>query len=249
MCVEVECAAQVAACEADPACAGWLSCASACPASTPDGDADPTCEAGCPLEGSTAGAKARDALLFCKHEGPAAAACATCGHSPSTLPPQDCAESMDPNVCYACEDERCCETYEAYAAEPEAVALKDCVVACDPTLDYEAYTACKFACYDAHPEGLLLYSRRIGCVFTLCDDECASAPVDPCVACVNASCAAFTAACHDVVECFLLEECLVPCDPGDDACMAPCYQAYGAGAEALSDKLNCAIVSCAGACG
>lgn len=248
VCVEVECAAQIAACDADPTCAAWRACASACPPATPDGDAEPACEAACPLEGSSAGEKARDALLFCKHEGPAATACAACGHSPSVLPPQGCEVSTDPNPCYACEDDNCCETYAAYAADPEAVAIHQCLVACDPDLDYEAYAACSFACFDAHPGGLELYARRAGCVYTLCDDECSDEPVSPCVACYHQACAPYIVACHDSVSCFLLEQCLIPCDPDDAACWDACYQAYGDGDELLSDTINCGLVHCAAEC-
>lgn len=246
-CVATECTVPLAACAGDPDCADWLECANACPAAEPDGDADPACEDACPISDSTAAEKARDNVLYCKRVGAGAEVCPTCGHIKAENPwlNQTCSGSMDPNPCYACEDTNCCESYVQYAANPEAVIIKDCILAC-PVDDDD----CSYQCLLDHPDGVEDWGIRVGCLATYCfdDDACGEVPLDACVECANQNCADVMMACNEDPECFLIAECI-----GRSTCVGDCIQQcindHPTAEDTFIQYSICAVNECGEVCG
>ncbi|WP_437715761.1 hypothetical protein WMF45_04650 [Sorangium sp. So ce448] len=252
-CVEqTACLSQVNACAADPGCAAYLDCLDACPLG-PGGDADIACEQACPPVTGSLGQSAKQAFIDCRLAGPGAE-CAGCGQIPAPTDPdfdQTCSPSTDPNTCYKCEDERCCETYQACKDDQDCQDLVTCVKACAEDPDDAAFSPCESACYQAHAAGYVAYSHRMACMQYFCfdDDACGNEPLDPCVKCQNLHCADEMAACQHEIECALLDNCKVPCDVGDQACLMECDAMFPDAVATHEAGLDCALAHCEIACG
>ena len=246
-CIEDACASWISACESDPECATWLTCDRACPPAAPDGDADPTCEAACPLPGGSVGQKAVDDLLFCKQKGDGLT-CTTCGWTAGecALLEQTCPDTTNDNPCYECEDDKCCETYAAYAANPEAVALKACFLEqCD--LDDDE---CWYQCLFAHPDGVADWGAREACFTVHCGDPsaCGNEPKSECQACVDANCGCLGAACFEDAECYMLAMCIGRDACVDQACFDDCFAEYPGAVETFEAYGTCGFHECQDLC-
>jgi len=158
---------------------------------------------------------------------------------------QQCEDSNDPNPCYRCEDIHCCETFAAYKANPEAVSIRECILACDVGDD-----DCSFQCLLDHPLGIVDWGQRLTCVLVFCaePEACGAGPLDPCVECVTENCADEEMACASNASCFLLESCI-----GNSACVGECIhecvETYPQGQEAFEISATCSIDACANVCG
>jgi hypothetical protein len=243
-CIETQCPFEVNACEGDPECADWLSCVNRCPPHASDSDADPACEVACPIAQSSTAERAKKALETCRLQGEGATGCPTCEHVQSGHPllNQQCPKSKETNGCYICEDEHCCETFAAYFANPEAVATKECILACHDD-------QCEYQCLLDHPEGVRDWGRRITCVLTFCStaDTCLDVPPDPCIPCLNNACAEAQMQCAEDPACFLIEQCI-----GRDSCLnecvGECADSYPSGKERYFQSTACYLTYCAEEC-
>ncbi|WP_437725702.1 hypothetical protein [Sorangium sp. So ce861] len=247
--VETACVSQVNACAADPGCAAYLDCLDACPLG-PDGDADVACERACPPVSGSAGQSAQQAFIDCRASGPGAR-CAGCGQLPAATDPdfnQTCPPSMEENKCYKCEDERCCETYQACRDDQDCQDLVACIKACPGGADYPP---CEGQCYQDHAAGYERYGHRVACMEHFCfdDDACGDEPLHPCVECQILHCADEMAACHHDLQCALLESCQVQCESADQACLTACEETFPTAVETHNARLGCALAHCLPACG
>jgi hypothetical protein len=244
-CVDAQCAAELTACKSEQECATYLGCLLECPTGA-DGNVDPACEEACPDPTSTAAVTARSQLTVCREVGPGATQCPACGveqEGPScSLVTATCPASAETEPCSKCEDESCCETYAAYAANPEAVALKECLVGC---LGIEP--DCEQTCGAQHPDGIADWAARSVCLFHHCLDECLDVPPEPCEKCLYGDCIDSFCASQSTTEGWLLSACFATCE-GDAACEADCVDQYPEAYEGAQEFLACGSVLCGESC-
>lgn len=246
-CVHDACAAVIAACGGDPECAAYVSCLDGCGLNA-DGNVDEACEQACPRGSGTTAQQAIDELTICRNTGPGAS-CSACvatgtGGGPGILN-QSCPGSDDPNPCYECEDEHCCETYAAYEVVPEAVAYKECLLDCLNG----GNQGCELQCFEQHPDGLTQWAPRHACLMVYCttEDTCGEIPLSSCEICVNDHCAeSFVALLADPAG-YLLWACTADC--ADAACWDTCEATYPSAAPRLESFSACAINQCNAECG
>lgn len=248
-CALTNCARERGLCDAEPSCVAHAKCAEACPADA-RGLLDAACLAQCPLVEESGGARVRAAYDSCL-VGRGMSACDTC---PLTkLPPsverilsQQCQPSTETNACYACEDERCCETYQACVDEPECKQeLQPCLVAC------KSDKRCAAACYASHPGGVQTWARRQSCLVANCKTECGE-PADACVACViDGPCRETEVRCDSDEGCFLIRACIdATCPDVTDACVQTCKKSASEVSGRFFDEfVSCALLSCSDVCG
>lgn len=247
-CVRDACSTQVDGCLADPECPAYLECLDACPV-TETGDVDPSCQSACPRGNGTESLRAAAAIDACRDPGPGAD-CEACGVRDRTGVPdlpelhQTCPASGDPNACFVCQDESCCDTIAACSAEPDCLAYKECIRT--DTGDNPLYD-----CGLAHPQGLELFAPGYVCAEYHCAIEtpgCTKAERDACFTCLYDVCGKEWAALTRFPEGFLLGWCIGACDVGDTACDDACYDLYpGARDEALQLG-ECLLAGCTGEC-
>lgn len=248
-CVRDACATQIDACLADPECPSYLDCLDACPA-TEAGDADPACQASCPRGSGTESLRAVAAIDACRDPG-AGADCAACGIADRTAVPdfselnQSCGPSSDPTVCGACQDQSCCDSLAACAAEPACVAYKDCVRGGGAAELYE--------CALAHRQGIAVAAPGYVCAEYHCavgtdmTGQCDPSARDACFTCMFDVCGKEWAALYRTENGFLASWCGSACD-GDTACSQACLDLYP-GSEAASLQLaECLLAGCDGIC-
>jgi hypothetical protein len=242
VCFAQNCASQRDACAGDPDCASYLTCLEACEAEPKDGPPDAACAGACQAPEGTAARAAYDNLDYCRTQGDGAKLCETCGFEPPQG--QDCAPSTDPNPCYACEDENCCESYEAYAANPEAKAIYDCILTCTQP----PYAPCQEQCVLDHPDGAADWGARLGCNTVHCSDTstCGEVPLDACLTCVYGKCGDPYQACSADAECFRIMLCTAACP---DECAGECAAEHPDAAELYNDFALCAKNECLDVCG
>jgi len=248
-CVVSGCGPQRQVCDSEPSCAAHSGCADKCTA-MPDGTIDAACLAACPGGDNAVASKSRAAYDACITTTglPACSACpASVGAAPSAddVLAQKCGTSTDPNTCFKCEDERCCNTYAACDAEPECkVQLEGCLKACGA----DGTAACRSACYAAHPKGVATWAPRTTCLDTRCITECGGpATPDPCFDCgVLSSCRDTHARCASNEGCFLLLACLdTDCPNVTDTCIKSCKAKVDPSAAPLFDAwFSCTAVAC-----
>lgn len=239
------CGAAVAECDADPGCAAYLACLKACPVAA-DGDADPACEAACPVAEGSATAEAVARVRYCRQSGDGGLSCVSCGKIQQTDPclMQSCGPSEETHSCLKCDDENCCELFDAYSANPEAQALWACMLPCGND-DF-----CYFDCYEKHPDGVADVGARLSCLAILCGVECGSAG-KPCTDCTLSKCASQEIQCGKNADCFLIRECEAECEliGGETgACIEQCLDEHPNGVEAFYALTACAIEECLDAC-
>lgn len=251
VCAQGACQPQVDACNADPECAGYLACLLAC-AVDEHGNADAACDAACPHGQSTEAQKAQSELGACRTKG-CGGQCPECGVvTPTTyespLLTQTCPDpSTETTPCNIAEDERCCETYAAYVASPEAIALKNCWNDC---VDANGEN-CEKTCYEQHPDGGDIMGARWACLQVRCSVEaaggtCDPATLDPDLRCWYEKCGDEWAAFLGGPDGFALYGCIVACPVDDAVCQQACYDQWSAAFERYAPFVGCAAVACQG---
>lgn len=247
-CVTASCGPRRQVCDSEPSCAAHSACADKC-AAAPDGAVDAACLAACPGGENSVATKARAAYDACL-TATELAACAGCPKPPAIPPPtidvlaQKCPASTDPNACFKCEDERCCNTYAACAADPECkMQLEPCLKACGAN----GTPACRSQCYAAHPKGVAAWAPRDTCLNVNCITECGNSAPDACFDCAFlSSCRDTNARCASDEGCFLLTACLeATCPSITDACLKSCKAKVPPSAGLLYDAwFACTAVAC-----
>jgi hypothetical protein len=247
-CVRDACATQVDACLADPECPAYLDCLDACPVSD-TGDAEPACQAACPRGTGTESLRAAAALDACRDPGPGVG-CEACGVPDRAQVPdfpelhQVCGDSVDPNACFACQDENCCETQEACNADPDCVAYKDCFrndTGPNPFYD----------CGLAHPQGVAVFAPGYVCAEYHCAvgmPSCTKAERDACFTCLYDVCGEEWAALYRTRDGFLVSWCVGGCAVGDTACDQACYDLYPDAEDEGFRLAVCLLAGCDGIC-
>ncbi len=245
------CAPQIETCSADPECAGYLTCLEGC-AVDKDGNADVACTSACPTGTGSEAKKAIAELDTCREKG-AGASCSACGVVPITMYTspvlnQVCTTpSVESNVCYICEDEKCCDSYAKCAANAECQALKMCLVDCFGNNGMN----CQKTCTEQHPQGVADFGAKVACTVVICAADqpmCDRSQRDPCEACLFETCADEYATFLDGPEGYALEGCIGACPMDDAVCGKKCYDAYPLAAERSIELGACVTVACAGKC-
>lgn len=258
-CVQSSCGSEIQTCSQDPGCAAHLTCLEACPVGA-DGDLDPGCEANCPAASGSTGVDAVQAFDDCRQTG-AGASCAGCGGvAPDggdggdadagdggcavPLLCEQCAPSTDPNACYKCEDENCCDSHAACLADADCEVYRVCMQSeCPSTY---SLSQCIEFCDSAHgTAGYEKFFTRVTCVEAKCLSECANET--PCVKCENDHCASEFAECDSHEACSRASFCVGDCN-GDQACLAGCKAKYPGAEPALDAKINCLLAYCGTTC-
>jgi hypothetical protein len=234
VCVAEVCAGQIDLCAAEPECAAALECLRACPLA-PSGDADPACEASCPLPSSETAANALTTLTTCRVNG-VGATCEACGHPPTGHPllNQMCEPPTAIDACDRCEEEFCCETRCDAACEDYASCMQGC--GNDPS--------CQDGCAASHPEGVAELGRWLGCQVPLCGDVCMSLIPGPCLGCGVENCPNQFADCFANADCFLRFFCGTRCDTTD--CYLDCDAQYPEASALFGALLLCIGNECSG---
>jgi hypothetical protein len=80
-------------------------------------------------------------------------------------PGGNCAPAADDDACTMCLKGKCCDDLNACAADPDCLALLDCVGQC-------ADQACINMCAAQHPNGLNTITPLLQCTQTTCGTEC-----------------------------------------------------------------------------
>jgi hypothetical protein len=238
------CASQEASCSSEPACANYLECLDACPA-TEAGGVDEACAAACARPEETSVKLLAQAVDSCRERGGGASCeCGVVNTAPDVLL-QECLPSEDPNLCYKCEQEKCCETHAECKADAECNAMMACVKACPGG----SFSQCVVDCAADHPDGAELGQRRITCLSILCSegDECGEGELDPCVRCVDESCTEAVVACSLSLACQKVSACAIDCEDSD--CYAACDEVDPEGASLYHDWVGCGASSCPSECG
>ena len=73
-----------------------------------------------------------------------------------------------PSICFACEYQRCPETFSALEGNPEGYMLWQCIQSCAGGADL----SCIDACESAHPDAVLAVDAWITCSVQRCSIEC-----------------------------------------------------------------------------
>lgn len=249
-CVHEACAGAFQACLSDPECPAYVDCLDACPVG-PDGNVDPTCQAGCPRGTGTESLRAAAAIDACRDPG-AGAECTACGiPARSCLPDipelnQTCTEpSIETNPCFVCQDENCCETIAACDANPDCVAYKQCTR--DNADADDPYNLCA----ELHPGGVQDAAAGITCAIYHCavdTPSCDAAERDPCLECLYCDCALEWSALERTADGFLLSWCIAACPVGDTACDQACLDAHPDSQERYLALAECVFAACGDAC-
>lgn len=244
-CLAMECATFDATCRSEPACAAYLDCVGACP-TTLSGELDPACEAACP---APSGAAAADALANWSTCASGLAGCVACGHTPAQPNPfagQVCSDSTDPDACYACWKENCCETgAQCFDVNPECEDLYSCTTSC--AVGSPDGNACYAECFALHPDGVQDFLTDFACTAVECV-PCDGAE-DVCGACVQEHCGASIATCLQSEPCFFAAACVIDCAESDTACLDACVADLGPqDLSAYEAWRICAIQECSAEC-
>lgn len=270
-CLDDSCQEELAGCRSDPQCAGFWRCLGSCPVGTA-GNAEPACESRCVAGNppqSTSAQKVMTALGRCRKES-RGAACYACGQVPigsgnvSSLLAQQCTQPPPAvgvtdvkALCSRCEDAHCCESYARYAADAEAVALRNCIQECGklfpPKENPAGYATCNTDCRNRHSGGVGAWAARMTCMTYHCAAAC-GATADHCEACLNRSCARELTACGLQRECWLLQECSLDCSRkghvAGSACHQACERAASSEARTLYQSMGiCGLAACSLECG
>jgi hypothetical protein len=248
-CVAEACSDEIDACKADPECPAYLTCLNACP-TVSGANADSTCVAACPKGSGTEAKKAIAELDLCRSKGPGAA-CESCGLTVSTAYTapaltQSCpGGSTDPNPCFACIDDRCCDTYQACHDSADCQALRDCLVTCGDD------AACIEGCAEQHAEGAALWGPYYACGIVRCATDttaCDPTEREACEACLFTDCGDAYAYFLSAPGGYEMEACIQACPIDDSVCDGMCYAAYPEAYAKWGDLASCVGVLCKGKC-
>lgn len=232
-CVAEACAEPITACESEPECAAYVECLRDCPL-VEGADAEPACEAACPIPSGAAADGARKALELCRASGPGVE-CASCGRAPSLHPllSQTCASPTALDACDRCEEEFCCET----RCDAECQSYVSCIQACGGML------SCEDTCNSTHAAGAQKTGSWLGCQTALCP-VCGGLVPGECFQCALDNCPNQFAACFDDRSCFLRFLCGRNCQT--DACYDDCDDRYPEADALFASFLLCTGESCIG---
>jgi hypothetical protein len=242
-CQAEACATPEADCASEAGCARYLDCLDACPVAT-DGGVEGDCQARCEMPEAASLAILARAVAACRESGHALEC--PCGERAVgiDLLDQQCPDSQDPNGCYECEDENCCETYAACHEDEQCTGYMACLKACP-----KSFGQCQVDCASEYPEGEALGRRRTTCVLLRCaeGEQCGEGPLDPCVACINLRCTEEYAGCQLSLPCVRVDTCATQCDTPE--CYQACYEADPEGALPFQILVGCSVSRCASECG
>lgn len=138
---------------------------------------------------------------------------------------QECPMSTETDMCFVCEDVHCCDTYAAYAKNPEAIAFKTCFAECDESA---SKTSCEERCHALHTSGTSDWAKRQACLTVFCfdSDACGNQPLDDCSKCLNTKCRTESVAQSYTMSGFLLQGCISACGSSDENCQNACLATY-----------------------
>ncbi len=254
VCFAGQCAAEVAACDADPGCAATYGCLVACAAEPVDGPAAVACSQACTVPDSSTAQQAYASVEACRLTGEGALACPDCSDEVEPT----CTPLEPPTNCSLCLERECCDVVGPYRENPEGQAFGDCVNSC---LDGGgSLPQCTLECNDVHPDGLIDWSSTVACAFTLClgADNCEDpgGSTDPCLKCTADHCVDSYRACYADAQCIFLDGCRTQCvlDQEDDPdldlpdCFAGCDEQYPGGVALDDTFLTCTVASCEQEC-
>jgi hypothetical protein len=246
-CVHQDCRAAFDACSADPECPAYAACLDACPVGA-TGDVDPTCEAGCPRGTGTESRRAAAKIDACRDPGPGAkcSACAVStrdGAAGIEILNQTCpAPPTSEIACIACQEQNCCETYDACLANAECAGYRECIRAAG---DYTV------ECAESFPAGVGLAAEDFLCATYHCaidQDDCNGALREPCLQCAYTSCTKEYVDFLATGNGFLLGNCVGACPVGDDVCDEACYDQFPGSIDAALAFGECALTACGEEC-
>lgn len=147
----------------------------------------------------------------------------TAPSDPAAILNQQCSPSQDPDTCYQCRDEQCCETNEACLNDEGCVAMKACGKGCSENFDGNAFVQCLDGCYTANEASYVPFAAHLACLTFECAEPCAGT-LGSCLACSHQSCANEDIACRLDLGCTLLSDCYGQCAASDTACQEACEQ-------------------------
>lgn len=251
LCDRTACEMERAICSGEPGCAGYLTCLGGC-VTMATGDADPACEAGC-ADAHSPESPALVAFRACRTEG-AGTTCSDCPReggggaggagglcTPPAFVTQQCAPSTEPDPCFKCQFEKCCESIEKIFEPGPAEDLTECYLACtDPQ--------CDAACFAAFPDGVAAHAEFEACAFTQCGEPVGPCPIDgTCNPCILSECACEYASCLANVDCFLANQCFGWCE--DTGCVSDCLMQYPNKDPEYDAQNACRTQRCGDQCG
>jgi hypothetical protein len=246
-CQSDSCASQVAACNADPSCARYLTCESACPSDSL-GRIDPTCAATCPPpEDASASVGALEALQGCRAE----ARCTACNeaYDAGYVDALSCQPSGDAD-CDFCTASRCCEGHLACRITNGCAPMIECVAGCSQAggATYDCFVQCSAQ----FPDAATPYVALFGCRLARCggQTQCGgSTGFDvACSACLSQNCGKVIDGCLLDVDCTLLDTCIGDCAVTDPACITKCEQTYPQSVTKRNSYFNCLTTRCGQLC-
>ncbi|MFO0556043.1 MAG: hypothetical protein U0271_47130 [Polyangiaceae bacterium] len=256
-CDKTACASERDACAADASCAGYLTCLSKCGLAD-NQDAEPSCEADCAAAHGTSAALL-DAFRTCRAGadcsasadtqcdraavggGGGAGGAALC-ESPAYLD-QTCPASTEPDACFKCNYEKCCDSVDEIFGTGPAADLTQCWLQCA-----SGDSACEKACFDQYPDGVDGFGKWWACSNVQCGEPDGPCTVsNQCNQCQYDSCECEYAACEGEPECFLAFYCFSICD--DTACLESCQAEHPTGLEAMNSLIVCVSQRCGSVCG
>lgn len=151
-CINTNCAAQVAACDANPDCGAVEDCYANC--------TDDACYQNC-YDQHPSGAPIEDALYQCY-----TSACAQqCGGGGQAGSGQGGSGGGTGDPCMECADAACAAQLDACYANADCAALQDCYSQCSDDSCYQN-------CYNQHPQGAPLDDALYNCVCQSCGQQC-----------------------------------------------------------------------------
>jgi hypothetical protein len=209
-CIGASCSSQESDCNADPACAAWLKCLGTCSVDENE-KPDQACTDACPAPTSGVGLSARAALLDC---GNGCAECADAKVGSHPILDQQCTPSSEPDACFACFDERCCETEAACDAGCQMV--RGCYADCSGA----DRSQCFAECFAKRPQDAETFTTFVGCRLAHCMGACEIE--EPCSI---QACPESFITCWASPGCHVLATCFGDCGGSDIACQDACKAA------------------------
>lgn len=157
---------------------------------------------------------------------------------------QVCQPSSDPNPCYACDDNNCCEVFQACQSNDHCKQIRPCIDDCSGSL-----SECTQQCFDKWPLGSELFAIRLACVTQKCTEECLGSPPNVCQLCTYEKCSDENLDCAGDASCQVLSQCVGDCN-GSTKCINGCHETYGGlkTSTKFERYLGCVIENCSTPC-
>jgi hypothetical protein len=250
-CIADACDAPISRCGADPGCARWLQCLWTCP-QTPEGNADPRCEATCRAGLPASSQTTVSAVVSCRATG-SGAFCEECGVGFSSDPlfHQSCVPGPA-ETCEHCEKARCCETRAEFQGNPASRALHMCLKGCVKDKSSPPDFACQAVCRSKHRAGILTLEKHMLCAAVGCRASCAELTrQDRCALCGQARCLDSQLAVSRSLDALDARFCVMQCENKLGTaieCLESCSLRFVKGAGLLLEHLACGITLCSAEC-